>query len=217
MPKYIILNGAPKSGKDTIGQALHFQLRPHYQVIRRKLAEPIKRAVGAFLGLTTVEADHYFENPVVKDHPSKRFFGTTPRQVLISFSEDWVKPNYGKQAFGEIMLERTKDLEGVVVITDCGFTEEIEVFDPTEAVVVRLHRDGCSFQNDSRSLVYPKDFLSFDVYNDREPEYVAEEIIQRLQKEGFLNVKDMGTIKQAIEGSAILTTEQIYGEEANEV
>lgn len=211
MPKYIILNGPPKSGKDTIGQQLHFQLRPHYSVIRRKLAEPIKRAVAAFTGLTPVEADHYFENPVVKDAPSKRFFGTTPRQVLISFSEDWVKPNYGKTAFGEIMLESTKDHNGVVVITDCGFEEEISVFDPTEAVVIRLHRDGCSFANDSRNFVYPEGFLSFDVDNDREPEYVAEEIIQRLTKEGFLDGRSVAPIRRAIEAGNELTTEQIYG------
>lgn len=211
MPKFIILNGPPKSGKDTIGQQLHFQLRPNYLVVKRKLAEPIKRAVAAFLGLTAAEADHYFENPVVKDAPSKRFFETTPRQVLISFSEDWVKPNYGKCAFGEIMLERMKDHNGVVVITDCGFMEEISVFDPTETVVVRLHRDGCSFQNDSRSYIYPEGFLSFDIDNDREPEYVAEEILQRLHREGFLDAKAVNPVKKVLQEFSEITTEQIYG------
>ena len=190
MRKYIILNGPPKSGKDTIGQAIHAQLTFRgLNSVKEKFAAPIKDAVQAFIGLNDELRSIYFENPLMKDHESKYFFGLTPRQVLISFSEEWVKPKFGKQAFGELLKQRTEDLpQDVVVVTDCGFDEELEPFDKTEIAVIRLHRAGCDYRNDSRGYITRDDILAFDVDNNDEPEYIALNIIKRLIKEGFLNV-----------------------------
>jgi hypothetical protein len=190
MPKYVILNGPPKSGKDTIGQALHAQLTfAGIKVHRDKFAKPIKDAVAAFIGLEHDMRQLYFENPSVKDASSKYFFGKTPREVLISFSEDWVKKQFGEQAFGELLKLRTEELgEDVVIITDCGFNHELEPFDVTDLVVIRLHREGCDYSRDSRSYITREDIFVFDIDNNEEPDYVAAKVINKLRKEGFLNV-----------------------------
>jgi hypothetical protein len=110
----------------------------------------------------------------------------TPRQVLISFSEEWVKPKFGKQAFGILLRDRIEELDGFVVVTDCGFREELEPLDPTDLAVVRLHRHKTNFDNDSRGYIYDSSLYAFDVRNESEPEYVAQAIIYSLTKEGFL-------------------------------
>lgn len=188
MPKFIVLNGPPKSGKDTIGQALYAELTFRgVKVKREKFASPIKDAVAAFLGLTEVERTMYFENPEVKDHPSRVFFNKTPRQVLISFSEDWVKQKFGAEAFGYLLKLRTEDLpDDYIVVTDCGFDVELNPFDVTDIAVVRLHRDGCSYKNDSRGYITRDDIFSFDVKNNNEPEHIAQAILWKLNQEGFM-------------------------------
>lgn len=190
MPKYVILNGPPKSGKDTIGQAIHAQLTfAGHKVHRDKFAKPIKDAVAAFVGLDHELRQLYFENPSVKDVPSKYFFGKTPREVLISFSEDWVKQKFGNQAFGTLLKLRTEELgKDVVVVTDCGFNHELDPFDTTDIAVIRLHRNGCNYSKDSRSYITRDDILAFDVDNNEEPDYVATKIINQLKKERFLHV-----------------------------
>ncbi len=189
MPKFIVLNGPKKSGKDTIGNAIYSELVWRgIPAVRDKFAAPMKAAVAAFLGLDEKLALHYFENQDIKDTPSKYFLGVTPRSMLISFSEDWVKPNFGKETFGELMLHRHEDKDrGVVVITDCGFNEELEPFDKSDIAVVRLKRYGTNFDGDSRGYIDRDDILCFDAINeDSSPQDLARDILKRLTKEGFM-------------------------------
>jgi len=189
MPKFIVLNGPKKSGKDTIGNALYSELVWRgIPAVRDKFAAPMKAAVAAFLGLDEKLALHYFENQDIKDTPSKYFLGVTPRSMLISFSEDWVKPNFDKETFGELMLHRHEDKDrGVVVITDCGFNEELEPFDKSEIAVIRLKRYGTNFDGDSRGYIDRDDILCFNVINeDSSPQDLARDILKRLTKEGFM-------------------------------
>ena len=187
MPKVICLNGPKHSGRDTIGVALKAALvKSGYNCIIEKFAQPLKDGVACFLGLNERMAHHYFENPAVKDHPSSNFFGMTPCQVLISFSEEWAKPKFGKEVFGVLMRDRIEDLDGFVVVTDCGFREELEPLDPTDLAVVRLHRHKTNFDNDSRGYIYDSGLYTFDVRNESEPDYVAQAILYSLTKEGFL-------------------------------
>lgn len=189
MPKYIVLNGPAKSGKDTIGQALHALLVMNgYKSIREKFAAPLKDGVAAFLGLTQAERLNYFEHPYIKDMKIKRFMGKTPRQMLISFSEDWVKPQFGKECFGELLRQRTASMQGYVVVTDCGFDDELEPFDKTDIAVIRLQRQGCTFEGDSRKYIIRDDVFSTDIVNNDDPNVVAKNILNLLTREGFLEV-----------------------------
>jgi hypothetical protein len=185
---YIIFNGPPKSGKDTVGNACHkLLMNEGVNCVKEKFAKPLKDAVAAFLSLTDEEREYFFENPKAKDTPSERFFGSTPRQMLISFSEDWAK-KYGKDVFGKLMLERTKNLaRDVVVITDCGFREElIPILTKTYSgfYLIRLKREGTSFEGDSRSYmqpIYDEESglsLTYDVTNDKDAFEVAREVLE---------------------------------------
>lgn len=190
MTKYIILNGPKKSGKDTIGQALHAKLTMRGIKSRKdKFAAPLKKAVGAFFELDEDMAKHYFEHPEAKDYPSHIFKGLTPRQALISFSEDWAKPKFGRDIFGHLLLMRNDGDDGCVVITDCGFSEELDPLDKTDVAVVRLHRHNTNFNGDSRGYIHRDDILCFDVRNEYEPDFVAGAILYNLNKQGFIKTE----------------------------
>jgi hypothetical protein len=189
MPRFICLNGPKKSGKDTIGNALYAELVwQGIPTVRDKFAAPMKAAIASFLSLDEQLSLHYFENQEVKDVPSRYFLGMSPRQMLISFSENWVKPSFGKETFGNLMVHRHEDKDrGVVIITDCGFNEELEPFDKTDIAVIRLKRYGTNFDGDSRGYIDRDDVLCLDVANeDEEPQEVARDILKKLTKEGFM-------------------------------
>jgi len=162
MPMVIVLNGPPLSGKDTVADATVSQLANQgVCAVKVKFAGSLKDAVAAFLGLTMNERHAYFETPL-KDEPSPLFFDMPPRQVLISFSEDWVKPAFGKQTFGEVLGQRIQSPLNanyeVFIISDGGFNEEVEglrqVLGPSYTVkVVQLKRDGTDFKGDSRGWI----------------------------------------------------------------
>ena len=120
----IFLNGPARAGKDTVGDALGFYLGKD-TVNMEKFAKPIKDGVQAAFNLTDEQRHELFETDA-KDAPAEVFLGKTPRSVLISFSEDWLKPLYGSQVFGEMMSNRLDECDKeVTIITDCGFESEL--------------------------------------------------------------------------------------------
>lgn len=156
MPKYLLLNGPAGVGKDTLGAMAKESLNSSgYPVKLDKFSAPLKSAVAAFLGLSPAEFEYYFETPE-KEKPQTRFCGVTPRQALINFSEDYAKPTFGEAVFAKACLERNKNFEGIVIITDCGFTIEANtIFDAMgrNAFLVCLEREGLTFEGDSREYV----------------------------------------------------------------
>ena len=84
------------------------------------------------------------------------------RSWLIHISENVIKPSFGEKAFGN-MLGNSLPAEGTVLISDGGFASElipvIEKVGEDNVTVVRLHREGCDFSNDSRN------FLTEDMFN----------------------------------------------------
>ena len=96
-----------------------------------KFASVLKTAAHAVVAILgnagkVLPQDH-FEND--KDEPSEECFGAKPRDVYIKLSEDFCKPLFGKKIFGKVMEKQMKDLLAAstdhVVITDCGFAEEV--------------------------------------------------------------------------------------------
>ena len=154
----IFLNGPPRSGKDTIGQYLIDKgWNPD------KFAFPIRTMLRGF-GLTGSEFD------LIKDEQGAAYAGMSWRQVAISYSEDWAKKKFGDGIFGQLCACRcTQDYTSIgarnFVITDCGFTRELEVCDGVlrawcrsqgvryESMLMRVHRPGYDYSNDSRSRV----------------------------------------------------------------
>ena len=171
MANLILISGPPRSGKDTLAKWLSNTV--DYKLM--KFAEPIERALRGFFGLDYHEFAKRRED--LKDDPWPLLQGKSFRQCMQSFSEDWAK-QYGQDIFGRLAayrVRRDKD-EGFnkFVFSDCGFTAEIvpvlRHFLTEEVVLVRLFREGCSYDGDTRSYpnlaMLPADLDVRDYHNN---------------------------------------------------
>lgn len=148
--KALLLNGPPRSGKDTIGRML-WAMAPDLGLVCGKFADPIVRFMSAVFSVDMRRDD-------LKDIPDNSLLGKTPREVAIAYSERFCKPLFGESYFGGEAVELLKRMETfgqqMVVFTDSGFVSEaIPVLDHLGAanvLKVTLTRPGCSFVNDSR-------------------------------------------------------------------
>lgn len=163
--KVIFVNGPPRSGKDTVagfirqwvkGRAVNIS---KFTAVMDKILNPLISGMG------------YNYATVRENEKDKGRFGdnwdVSMRTVLITLSENFVKPCFGIGAFGMFAAIETKaSLAGgdLVVFSDSGFKPELETFlkhsgiDPkTEALMIQTYREGCSFDVDSRGYVDPTD------------------------------------------------------------
>ncbi|QDP60612.1 MAG: putative deoxynucleotide monophosphate kinase [Prokaryotic dsDNA virus sp.] len=153
----VCLNGPPRCGKDTIGEMFRQMTDKKVEVL--KFAEPVKLAAHAVSTLLqgnreVMSMEHYTD---LKDEPNLDFFGATPRKAYISMSEDYCKMLFGSDIFGVAMVNKIKSLTEVpdlVVITDCGFQEEVEVVSSCyDTRIIRIEREGCDYAHDSRNYL----------------------------------------------------------------
>mgnify|MGYP001544900178 CR=1 FL=1 len=184
-PYVVFLNGPPGSGKDYAADVLMHDSGLHVET--HKFAAPIKRSI-AILCNTSVRAMENNKTKVMLP------YGVTGRQMMIDFSDKWMKPAYGKDIFGKILAEHIgaimqmheqdeklgltgkPDETGMpvgnpdlFVITDSGFDYEAEhvlkLFGNDNALLIRLHRDGHTFDGDSRSYIEMPDVHTIDFVN----------------------------------------------------
>lgn len=165
-PKLVIFNGPPRSGKDTYADTLTELLgigRP------LKFARPLKEAAHALLGIPR-PYDAFEET---KDIKNSRFHNQTPREFYIWLSEQAVKPNHplGKHFFGHSAKQQIEDNQNPLhtyVFSDGGFIAELEVLTEyfEDILVLHMHRDGCNFDNDSRTYVNHPDVTTLNVQNN---------------------------------------------------
>ena len=158
----VLLNGPPKSGKDTIADALVQSVGPLWSA-NYKLSSVLKATAKAMFSLSDTQYKA-LERPENKDKKgTAKSYGVLTnkswREVLISLSEDYIKPTYGKDFFGCAAAKALNTFSSSgyshVFISDSGFREEAETLVtmcPTcNFTLVRLHRAGTNFSNDSRS------------------------------------------------------------------
>jgi hypothetical protein len=154
MNKVILFGGPSRSGKDTSAQFIIDAYGKH-KVKHYKFAEPLKNAVHALYGLN-VPMDHFERT---KDYPNEIMNGLTPRKEYMKFSENIIKPTYGKDFWGRIAARKIAEYlqDYMTVVSDFGFREELVPLSATigseNIVVVNLYRDGCDYSNDSRNYV----------------------------------------------------------------
>ena len=119
--RIVILNGPPRSGKDT---AAGF-LRTCFLTRDYKMSKPNKDGLKAMFNLSEQEFDYLFEQ--AKDEPHELLFGKTAREVQISLSEDWAKMFWDRSFFGNMAARRHLNKPtsmDFTVISDCSFVEE---------------------------------------------------------------------------------------------
>jgi len=173
--KILLLNAPPRAGKDEAAAAIvtAFQNLANvgfgfsYTVGHHKMAESLKAGAHALFGMN--EPAEFFEQN--KDTPLPQLLGKTPREIYIWLSERCVKPEFGKQTFGNIFVNRLRAAERMsdaatareylCVCSDLGFEEEtaplIEAYGADNILIMHIVRPGFTFEagKDSRSYLRP--------------------------------------------------------------
>jgi hypothetical protein len=167
--KLILVNGPPRSGKDTAADYLAQD--PGWYPF--KFSAPIKAAIRAAFELHDDEVA-YAES--IKSESTALFYGHSYRNTQISFSEDWAKPSFGATIFGLLAARHLRnafkqhpDKVGFVC-SDSGFAEEalpvIEVFGKQNTLLLKVSRANTSFQGDSRSYIELDGVTTIEIANN---------------------------------------------------
>lgn len=152
----VILNGPPGVGKDTIGALLAKQ-----GFAQMSFKSPMFNIALAASGLGRAAFFERYNDRNLKEVPWDVLGGLSCRQFLIKISEEWIKPLFGKQHFGALAADAAKAYSEAgtnVVFTDGGFPEELDFLKhylgTDHVLLVRLHREGYTFEGDSRDYLY---------------------------------------------------------------
>lgn len=186
MTKVIMINGAPRSGKDTLASKIMGYLY-HDHDIEVEIF-PVKLALvsqtRSFFNVPQASWDNRYVND--KDKPWQELYGLSQREAMIWISEEVVKPKFGKDFYGKLFVNEFRiqeDNPDIVIIPDAGFIEEdiiiVNHFGADNCVMINTHRDGTDFSKDSRSLI-TGDMLGitgYDFYNNSPIEELKSEIV----------------------------------------
>lgn len=192
MTRVLFLNGPPRSGKDTAGTMLTNCIVGSRQM---KFAAPLKRAAHAMAyalhgDLTAATLDNVLQEDMFecwKERQLSRFFGATPRDVYKALSELMCKPIFGEDVFGALAAAHIHSDPNcrLWVITDSGFQVEaapvIHAVGKGNCALVRLHRDGCDFSNDTRSYL-DLDIHTMDVQNNGTVNELVLNLVPHIQE-----------------------------------
>lgn len=184
----IILNGPPGVGKDTLAA----YLTGHgYAAVRASFKQPIFDIAFSMLG--DYRYDKFFalyDDREQKEKPQEILQGMSPRQFMIWISEEVMKPVFGEQYFGDRMVEQIHEIYRnlAIVISDGGFPEEIKplVREGHEVHICRLHREGFTFDGDSRNYIEMSGYHHCVKHYDfnmieGDPQKTVDEIIKTVQ------------------------------------
>lgn len=179
-----LLNGAPASGKDTAALIMQNELHKGSHL---SFKEELYKIVANYFNIDLEKFRSLATDRTTKDAPYKelirpdtgilaRFImwlfgfvrpvGYSPRQALIYVSEKVIKPKFGKDFFGQKLLETIEKVSTeFVYVSDSGFIDEIKplVEAGHKVVVLRIHRNGCTFDGDSRTLLSDEDLAELGV------------------------------------------------------
>lgn len=157
--KVLIINGPPNSGKDELANIL--VLRYGY-VRKREFKEKLFELVKSIYSVSDKVFNDIYTDRTKKEIGNPIFDGLSVRAAMIKVSEQVIKPVYGNQYFGRAAARML--VEGSLnVFSDGGFEDEniplIEKVGIENFKIIRLERDGCNFDNDSRCYLPNHDYL----------------------------------------------------------
>lgn len=150
-PVCIILNGPPGSGKDAIASMMPSSFM-HCQ-----FKDELFRQAFELSGVTREEWFRRYKDRKLKEQPWWRLRGKSQREYLIWISEVLTKPYEGVEYYGKKAAEFAKAFKYKnIVFSDGGFTDEMPPMQEAYGAnlfIIHLHRDGCTFEGDSRDYV----------------------------------------------------------------
>lgn len=187
--RIVLVNGPHHSGKDTVCNMFSKEFHPWGIINKRrvlgihdKFSFPMKWSLAELLDEPYQDLEEHKLEPNLIN-------GTSFVQAQINLSENFIKPTFGVDALGAMLSKRISrtmmhyqdgDFTVVFVISDSGFVEEAERVDkehPGKVSIVRLYRDGKTFDGDSRSYIeefVPKSGLRSVIDNNGTPEELFE-------------------------------------------
>ncbi|UQT03825.1 deoxynucleotide monophosphate kinase [Serratia phage vB_SmaP-Kaonashi] len=157
MSKVIILNGPPGVGKDTLANMLVDMYRTWGEkAVRLEFKDSLIRIAKAITGVTDSEWDRLYRRDQ-KERKQTVYGNLSARELLIKISEEWVKPQFGYDHFGQLALaDINRHGEATAFFSDGGFLDElIPAAQHHEVIVARLFREGYDYGNDSRTYIDP--------------------------------------------------------------
>lgn len=182
LPTFLFINGPPGSGKDTLAGLI---VKTCPSAFLEGFAEPIRAMIYSVFFPNEGPIDYSIDLRDQKVKASSMPFqfpnqenipGYTVRDEMIAFSEQYMKRRYGPQIFGRLLWERCKEqmmFSQSFVISDSGFTPEarfiIDQVGTDNCILIRLHREGCSYAGDSRGYI-DLPITTYDITNDGAPE-----------------------------------------------
>jgi tRNA A37 threonylcarbamoyladenosine biosynthesis protein TsaE len=169
----IVLTGRAGSGKSTIAKEIARMYGAHVT----SFATPLKEMLIA-LGLHY--CDVYGDN---REMPCALLGGQTPRHAMQTLGTEWGRNLIHPDLWCMVWRERVNRLDGVVVVDDCRFSNEVEAaHDVGRAVVFRLNR-GHLWRGGFVQATHISESLAVDydhlIENDREPHVVAADVYAR--------------------------------------
>lgn len=184
MKKILLFNGPPQSGKDF---GAEYVVNNFKDAILHKFAKILKEKTHALYGFYW-RAHDYYEDCKNESHPD--FLGLSPRQAYINVSETYFKPVHGDKVFGQFLVKDLETLDWqLAVISDSGFKGEAEVliekYGVGNIILIRVQREGCTFNNDSRSYIDLPDVDTFDVVNLGDHSYT--DVLQGIVEKVYIN------------------------------
>lgn len=163
--KVLIMNGAPRSGKDTMVDEIARKLKGKKDVIYFSVKHILCLGVAKRYGVSPLHVWKLNSDSLTKDDPSDIFEGKSVREALIYESEDVIKVEHGEQGVIELATNDLINVYGdklndaVIVCPDGGFNSEIPVIRKNlniprdDLFITRILRKGCSFKGDSREYI----------------------------------------------------------------
>ncbi len=161
--KIILLNGAPRSGKDTLA---------NYLVSQGLAKEHLKYANGVREVANVIYPTIDWYNDEIKDEPQAELSFKTPRQVLIGVGMG-MRENVCKNVWVDAIINKIDvsnyNYDETIVISDCGFQNEVDLmvnrYGANNVILLQIYRDGYDFKNDSRG--YVDGFCSFQTLHNQ--------------------------------------------------
>lgn len=187
MENIVLIQGPPRSGKDTTGRFIMTQMMNKYSKPAKimKFATPVNRWMMKNFNVDCNDGHD-------KDVPCDALGGLTRRQAAIKYSEDFMKPNFGEDIFGHLaskVIDELDDKWHSFVFTDSGFKPEgmviVNEYGVKRCTIIKVYRKGKTFKDDSRSYWSADGVPEVNLYNEYDTEkelmeYVRSEIVPPL-------------------------------------
>jgi hypothetical protein len=170
MPKFMILNGPPRCGKDTAAEAVEqyfgCDIAKHV-----KLSTPLKAIVSSIFGFPIEELEKEKDSILPNQKLSYRDAQIhTFSQLVPVFGEDWL---------GKWLVNTLDDYEQeYFVLSDGGRSADIRpllrIVSPEDILIVQIMREGCSFMGDIRSYITAQNVRTRPTVNKNLADFKAE-------------------------------------------